>query len=632
MPEESISEDFLASLKPMSDAFDSAFSTAEESLLKQELKSLSERYIDEVEIDSGGMKRILSVNDTLSVRTVAKAVPLKTDGKSEDSFIKEARLTASLQHPNIIPVYDLGLKEETPYFTMKLVEGENLSDLLEAQLEGKKLLALQDLMQIFLKVCDAISYAHSKNIIHLDLKPANIRLGGYGEVIVCDWGLAKIIGQVEDERTLDLDPDIHNDLTLNGVVKGSLGYLAPEQVSDEHGQKDKRTDVFALGGILYSMLTNIRPIEAGDTESSLKATLEGNVTFPNEIDHSLPQSLSAVAMKALSVSQNQRYQSVDELSGEVKRWLAGFATEAENASFFKSVSLLISRHKTVSYSLLVIVFISSILGWKFLERDRAAMKAELLYVQQKESHRQESIEDAELLKEMSYQLLKDYSFEEALELADSAVTKDPENETAQFWKVKVLVMRQEFNLATKILESLAPKYHKRYMNISRKYGSYKEDKDFLPVDLLKEFYNDLAHIQYSFFVCAYINMNSTDLDYRVASSIVFMKDVINQGVTSWDYDIQIDDGYVIVDFSGTHDLKSLAGVRNLPIKKLNLQGTQVTQTLDLLNMPLEELNIANVDILDPRPILRIPTLKVLVLGKEQYKDLKIPKRIQVVRL
>ncbi|MCM8538351.1 MAG: protein kinase [Lentisphaeraceae bacterium] len=632
MPDDSIPEDFLDNLKPMSAVFDDAFSESEESLLKDELAKVSQRYVDEVEIARGGMKRILSVTDKLSVRTIAKAVPLKSDGKSIDSFIKEARLTASLQHPNIIPIYDLGTERESAYFTMKLVEGKNLSELIKEQAVNKKNMPLQELMQIFLKICDAVSYAHSKDVIHLDLKPANIRLGEYGEVIVCDWGLAKLIGQIDTEEPTGLDPDVYNDLTLNGVVKGSLGYLAPEQISEDNGLKDKRTDVFALGGILYSMLTKVRPVEVGDTQASLKATLEGDVRFPNDLDSSLPQSLTAVAMKALAISQDERYQSVDELATEVQRWLSGFATDAEDASFLKSVFLLVQRHKNISYSLLIILFVSGFFTWKFIERDRAALAAELLYVQQQESHRQESIEDAELLKEMSYQLLLDYDFEEALGLVNTAIEKDPENEHALFWKVKLLIIRQDFNQALKLLNGLSPRYHRRYMNIAKKYGSFKEDKEFLPVELLKEFYVDLAHVQYSFFVCAYINMNSEDLEQRVACSMVFMEDVINQNIGQWDYDLEIVDGYVSLDFSKTPRMKSLAGIRNLPVKKLNLQGTKVTQTLDLLKLPLEELNIADVEILDPRPIFRIPTLKVLTIGKNQYLEMKIPKRITIIRL
>ena len=128
---------------------------------------------------------------------------------------------------------------------------------------------LQQLMQIFIRICDAMAYSHSKGVLHLDLKPANIQLGEYGEALVCDWGLAKLIHSDDmDSDTGEklLDPNIYNEGTLDGIVKGSPGYLAPEQIDRRISSKSIQTDIYCLGGILYYMLTKKPPIAAADLE------------------------------------------------------------------------------------------------------------------------------------------------------------------------------------------------------------------------------------------------------------------------------------------------------------------------------------------------------------------------------
>ena len=185
------------------------------TLILDDFLTTEDRYQESKIVDQGGMKKIIKTTDSLTSRSVAKA--LLIDYEDEDKverFLKEARLTAALEHPNIIPVYDIGFDEkEGPYFIMKLVGGRNFATILKS-LSSKnsaespassESFSLQDLMDIFLKICDAVAYAHSKGIVHLDLKPENIQIGEYGEVLVCDWGLAKILDepdQITETATL----------------------------------------------------------------------------------------------------------------------------------------------------------------------------------------------------------------------------------------------------------------------------------------------------------------------------------------------------------------------------------------------------------------------------------------------
>ncbi|MCH2205350.1 MAG: protein kinase [Lentisphaerales bacterium] len=634
MSKEEISEDFFDGLQPLNNHFDDAFENEpEEGLLIEELSHINNRYEQGGEIGRGGMKLISSTTDKMTLRQVARASLKEEDPHHEDRFVKEARLTASLEHPNIIPVYDLGLEKGEPFFTMKLVEGENLSDLIrKMKNEGLKV-PLQELMQIFLKICDAVAFAHSKKVIHLDLKPANIRLGQFGEVIVCDWGLAKIIGEVEDEiDTLSLDPNLYNDMTLDGIVKGSPGYLAPEQVSKDFGSKDELTDIYSLGGILYSLLTYRSPTHAKDLDKCLKQTIAGNISNPLEYNSKLPHSLIAVAMKALGTEKKSRYASVTELRRDINRWLSGFATAAEDAGFLKAVWLLLKRHKAVCGLLFFIVLLSAVLTVKIIVNEKAALEARALYLHEKEQSKQQAVEDVPRLLELVKQGYRDYDFDRALEYAALAVKKNPASTSAWSMKGRVHLMRQEFNAASQAFSHLEAGEQRRLRELAEDYGKLKKDDEFLSVELLKEFLIRLAHIQYSYLICGYVDNKSPDLNYRLQVGLVFMQEIVNRHIVNWDFDYEIKDGYVEFDFSRMQNLYSLAGIRNLPVRKLNIANTAVSQTIDVLKMPLEEIDISNSLILDPRPIVKIASLKRIKIHNTQYRKMNFPDRVEVIRI
>ena len=232
MPDTNTKEDFFNNQSRFENLYDVAVNAEHTpSIIEKELRDVEERYTSEEEIDKGGMKSISVVTDQKTLRKVAFARLLNSSSKNRERFISEARLTAFLEHPNIVPVYDLGIKGDEPFFTMKMIEGESLEDVIADLKIKPERYSVSDRMQIFLKICDAVAFAHHKGVIHLDLKPANIRVGKFGEVIVCDWGLSKIIQDQEDQVDEDgLDPVIYNDITMDGMIKGSPGYISPEQI------------------------------------------------------------------------------------------------------------------------------------------------------------------------------------------------------------------------------------------------------------------------------------------------------------------------------------------------------------------------------------------------------------------
>ena len=350
--------------------FDQAFDErdpAEQSPLYVDLRSLEERYGQAELIAVGGMKRILKVLDRHGNRHVAMA-RLHEDASDLlfDPFIREARLTALLEHPNVISVHDVGVDEEgQPYFTMDLKVGDGLDVVLQKALADGGY-PLSDRLDIFLKVCDAITYAHSRDVIHLDLKPANIQVGHYGEVLVCDWGLGKLIGgtdEIDDDELLN--PDLLSGMTVYGQVKGTPGYMAPEQIRGE--DRDKRTDIYALGALLYAVLT-CRPPLAGDTDAMLQAAVSGDIVPPTERGSGVPESLSAVVMKAMALEPADRYASVSDLITEVRAFLGGFSPIAHKSGLLTEFLLFYRRHRVSCNLAAVFVAIVVVVTALFVDR------------------------------------------------------------------------------------------------------------------------------------------------------------------------------------------------------------------------------------------------------------------------
>jgi tRNA A-37 threonylcarbamoyl transferase component Bud32 len=341
-------KDFYQSMTPSLRSYYSMSSTdlSREDLergypIQSHLKTVEIRYSRPELIGSGALKDIFKVFDKKSATSVAMAKLKKNAGhESVEAFLREARLSASLQHPNIVAIYDMGFDEkQSPYFTMELLGGENL----EAGIKNGAY-TQERLIDIFLKVCDAVAYAHHKEIIHLDLKPGNIQVGNFGEVHVCDWGLGKVINSDEDFGfDEDLDPNILNHATMSGHIKGTPGYMAPEQACAD-SNKDARTDTYALGAILYTIYTGLAPIQGDTTEELIRKTKESLVS-PISTELDIRKGLQAIINRSLELNPDQRYQTVTELKADLHKHLQGFATTAEEAGLLTQLYLFAQRHK-----------------------------------------------------------------------------------------------------------------------------------------------------------------------------------------------------------------------------------------------------------------------------------------------
>jgi eukaryotic-like serine/threonine-protein kinase len=283
---------------------------------------LPERFELRREVAAGGMGTVLEVFDHAMRRRVAIKMlhpELATRLEEIGLFVAEAHVTGRLDHPNIVPVHDLHVDPlRGAFFVMKLVEGDTLAALVrDGPVHDPDGRFLERLLGVFLKVCEAVEFAHSRAVLHLDLKPSNVMVGSHGQVYVMDWGIA-----VECKR----DTQGHlRPLGSRRGVRGTMAYMPPEQLSANLAGLDERADVYSLGALLYEILTGRPPfIPAGDYRDPDRLR-QHTIVHPAEVhkDRLLPPGLCAIAMRALSRDPEARHASAADLKEDVEAFLRG---------------------------------------------------------------------------------------------------------------------------------------------------------------------------------------------------------------------------------------------------------------------------------------------------------------------
>ncbi len=299
-------------------------------------ESVPDRYQYLAPISAGGMGSVHAVRDLGLLRIAAMKVlapNLAASPREVQRFIREAQITAQLDHPNIAPVYEIGVdRQGNRYFTMKRIEGDTLADWsTRAGRQAGFTEPLSEMMAAYLKVCDAVAFAHSRGVLHCDIKPGNILVGTFGQVYLVDWGLA-IVGATpvmpNEMPTLVVAGD--SNLDVGGGPCGTPSFMSPEQVQGVRDRFDERTDVFGLGTVLYNILTGVPPFDAEDLAACLDRATACVVTFPpGDPTAPLPIGLCRIVKRAMARDPNDRYQTVLELKKDVEMTLRGFPLTAE---------------------------------------------------------------------------------------------------------------------------------------------------------------------------------------------------------------------------------------------------------------------------------------------------------------
>lgn len=318
---------------------DKALERLREGTERPDLSGTRYRLLERVA--RGGMGVVYAAEDEKLERRVALKV-LDVPGSERElanRLVREARVLAQLEHPGIVPVHDVGtLPDGRVFYTMKFVEGQRVDKFIES------VTSIPDRLRLFLRICDAVAFAHARGVLHRDLKPANIMVGSFGEVLVLDWGLAKILrttrgpspraSSADPEATLfetpardsprkdSIDTSV---VTGHGTVLGTPGYMSPEQARGEVEHLDARSDIFSLGALLRFLLT-------------------GNSAGPPSAK-GLEKSLDAICGKAEAPMQADRYPTVLELARDVSRYLDGLAVGAHRETFVEKISRFYRRYR-----------------------------------------------------------------------------------------------------------------------------------------------------------------------------------------------------------------------------------------------------------------------------------------------
>ncbi len=317
--------------------------------------------------DEGGMARVSLARDAELNREVAfkEIKDVYAENPEYQARLNiEAEITGGLEHPGIVPVYGLGAYDDgRPFYCMRFIKGSNLKSAIEEYRDNRERMSISEqnlelrrLLRRFIDVCEAINYAHSRQVLHRDLKPGNVMLGRYGETLVVDWGLAKALGTYQPESTEETQPLLPRSGSSAAPTIGTVGtpeYMSPEQAQGDLDGLGPATDVFSLGATLFCLLTGRSPYrvteykDARDKQrKTLKLARDCDHASPRDMDPTIPAALEAICLKAMDKDPDHRYATPQDVADDIERWLADEPVSAYRDPWIDRFARTVRRHRT----------------------------------------------------------------------------------------------------------------------------------------------------------------------------------------------------------------------------------------------------------------------------------------------
>jgi serine/threonine protein kinase/Leucine-rich repeat (LRR) protein len=627
-----------------------------------------DKYVVDTELGRGGMGMVMRVVDRDLHRDVAMKVLLNDQGdRDRRRFITEAQITGQLEHPNIVPVHDIGVDGNGRlYFTMKLVRGRSLGDVIDLVRRGDPSVAEFTrfrLLRIFIHVCNAAAFAHARGVVHRDLKPSNVMLGDFGEVLVADWGLARVLpehrrassrergvqeaeeaakpadaiapaafGDIEDRLATVVQSfrrpasSAQGQETVQGTVEGTPAYMPPEQARGDLDQIDERSDIYALGAILYEILTYSPPVWGRSVDEVLDNVVNHRITPPGARapEQDIPLDLSAIALKALSAEPEHRYQRAADLRRDIEAHLEHRSVSARDESAVEMLGKLLRRNSTatlvglISLSILAVVLVVS---FRTIQRERDAARqrgAELAssmrqLEEQKQGRGAEKKLAAPALVAKARQHAASKEWVEATDNVELALRFSPELAAAHLLRGQLLVHERQWVAASRSLSE--------YLQLS------PGDEDARQEDArqLAGLCDEAAGGETSMIVTAIadrlVRMGlgplAEDLFARGLERVeVYRKqlELAYPGCTQRGFWADKDGMLYLDGLRERQDVVDLSPLSGMPIVRLRLQRTKVIDLAPLRGMPLTDLDLSGTEVRDLGPLAGAPLISLNISG------------------
>jgi len=593
------------------------------------------------EIARGGMGAIFATKD-LNIRRniVTKVLHKKNSKPAVMRFIEEGQVNGQLEHPHIVPVYDLGINaDDNIFFTMKWVKGQDFRKILEAIDKGDRALEakhpLSARIDILLRICDAISYAHHKRVIHRDLKPENIMVGEFGEVLLMDWGLAKILDRPHDEvesledtvsSVRSTDESMN---TIQGSISGTPQYMAPEQAEGKVDEMDEQTDVYSLGAILHSIVSLKAPFTGGNVHLILMKVVKGQ---GEPLSDKTPKELRAIIDKAMAVKKRNRYKTAQELSDDLLNYRHGYSVSAKRDSMMELFAKMVKRNKAVSVGVLIalIALMVGVAGivWQW-QKSVASEKRALEALSKYEGEKQKGL-TAKGISAAEYLVKAKKSssasnFDLAFKQVESAINFDSTYAPSYLFKAYLFIHKKEYKKAELVLDAYlklnpSDKDSTKLLELCKQVQVKEDD-----YDIANSFYQILNKQEAGF---AALNFaKSKDEKFKI-----YYAKVMKHFKVGLEKDKE---GYLILSFNygkENQNVKDISALKGIPLTSLILSKLPVNDISPLKGMTLTTLTLYWCPQVKDISALKGMPLTTLTLTNTPVKDISPLKGMSLERL